>query len=238
MTIKRILALLCIELLLVQGPAFTQPPPNPRALVASTQNDSVSLTPAWDASVQALVVLPDLPQRLNQDIGCLTPAALPDGEGFRSADAVAKALVGAANAGDVTRLISIIGPSAKEMLVTSDAIGDEQVRRKFDDAAQTRMRIVANSHDPRARTLLIGKENWPLPVPIVHVNAKWYFDLEQGKQEILARRIGSNELDAIEVCRGYVEAQNDYAGQDRTGSGKVHYAQKIIGTPGRHDGLY
>jgi hypothetical protein len=72
----------------------------------------------------------------------------------------------------------------------------------------------------------------------VLVNGQWYFDVEQGKQEILMRRIGGNELDAIEVCRGYVEAQNDYAEEDRTGSGVLHYAQKIISSPGKHDGLY
>jgi hypothetical protein len=100
------------------------------------------------------------------------------------------------------------------------------------------MKLVPDPKEANAKTLLVGKDEWPLPIPIVKVKGQWYFDVEQGKQEILARRIGSNELDAIEVCRGYVEAQNDYAEEDRTGSGVLHYAQKIISSPGKHDGLY
>ena len=170
--------------------------------------------------------------------GTLVPAAIPDGQGFPSADAAVKALISAATTDDVARLTAILGPSAKEILVTSDPVADEQMRHKFADAAQVRMKIIVNSRHPRARTLLVGKNEWPLPIPIVHVNGEWYFDVDQGKREILARRIGSNELDAIEVCRGYVEAQNEYAEQDRTANGLVLYAQKIISTPGKHDGLY
>jgi hypothetical protein len=100
------------------------------------------------------------------------------------------------------------------------------------------MRLVPYRGRPNEKTLLAGNENWPLPIPIVEVNGKWYFDTARGKQEILARRIGSNELDAIEVCRGYVEAQDDYAEQHRTPAGVAYYAQRIISSPGQQDGLY
>jgi len=165
-------------------------------------------------------------------------AATPDGRGFPSADAAAKALVGAAKSDDVTALIAILGPASKEILTTSDPVADQQSVRTFAARASAKTKLVTDLKQPNAKTLLVGKDDWPLPIPIVLVNGQWYFDVEQGKQEILMRRIGGNELDAIEVCRGYVEAQNDYAEEDRTGSGVLHYAQKIISSPGKHDGLY
>ncbi len=165
-------------------------------------------------------------------------AATPEGRGFASPNAAAKALISAAKSDDVTDLIAILGPASKEILTTNDPVADQQMRRKFVEQAAAKMKLVPDPKKANAQTLLIGKDEWPLPIPIVKVNGEWHFDVEQGKQEILARRIGSNELDAIEVCRGYVEAQNDYAEKDRTGSGVLHYAQKIISSPGEQDGLY
>jgi hypothetical protein len=165
-------------------------------------------------------------------------AATPEGRGFPSADAAAKALVSAAKSENVTALIDILGPASKEIVTTSDPVADRQARRKFSARAAAKMRLAANPRELNVKTLLVGKDEWPLPFPIVQLNGEWYFDVEQGKQEILMRRIGGNELDAIEVCRGYVEAQDDYAEEDRTGSGVLHYAQKIISSPGKHDGLY
>ena len=165
-------------------------------------------------------------------------AATPEGRGFPSADAAAKALIIAAKSDDLTSLIAILGPASKEILTTSDPVADQKVRRTFAQRAAVKMKLVSDSKQPRAKTLLVGKDDWPLPIPIVQVNGQWYFDVDQGKHEILARRIGGNELDAIEVCRGYVEAQNDYAEKDQTGEGVLHYAQKIISSPGKRDGLY
>jgi len=165
-------------------------------------------------------------------------AATPEGRGFPSPMAAAKALIGAARSDDVTDLIAILGPASKEILTTSDPVADQQIRRRFVARAAAKMKLVPDPKAASTMVLLVGKDDWPLPIPIVKVNGQWHFDVEQGKQEILARRIGSNELDAIEVCRGYVEAQNDYAEKDRTGSGVLHYAQKIMSSPEKHDGLY
>jgi hypothetical protein len=165
-------------------------------------------------------------------------ATRPQGRGFITTGAAVKALVTAANADDVNALIEILGPASKEILTTSDPVADRQIRRKFAARAAVKTKLIADPADPRTKTLLVGRDEWPLPIPIVQIEGKWYFDLEQGKKEILARRIGGNELDAIEVCRGYVEAQNDYAEEDRTGSGVRHYAQKIVSSPGRKDGLF
>ncbi len=170
--------------------------------------------------------------------GVCLKAATPEGRRFPSADAAAKALISAAKSDDVTALIDILGPASKDILTTSDPIADQKIRKTFATRAAAKMKLIADPKEPNAKTLLVGKDEWPLPIPLVQVNGEWYFDIEQGKQEILTRRIGGNELDAIEVCRGYVEAQNDYAEEDRTGSGVLHYAQKIISSPGKHDGLY
>ena len=157
---------------------------------------------------------------------------------FPSADAAAQALVAAAKNDDVAGLIEILGPSAKSIVTTRDSVADRNVRRAFAARAAQKMRLVPEPRQQNAKTLLAGKDEWPLPIPIVERNGQWYFDTAQGKEEILTRRIGSNELDAIEVCRGFVEAQSDYAAQNRTANNLPVYAQKIISSPGEHDGLY
>jgi hypothetical protein len=171
-------------------------------------------------------------------VGTVIKAVTPGGRGFSSADDAAKALVDAAKSDDVTALIAILGPSAKSIVATRDPVADRKARRTFAERASEKMRLVVCPRQRNAKTLLVGKNEWPLPIPIVQVNGQWYFDVAQAKKEILMRRIGGNELDAIEVCRGYVEAQNAYAEQDRTGSGSPHFAQKIISSPGKRDGLY
>ena len=165
-------------------------------------------------------------------------AANPDGKAFPSADAAAKALVAAAKNDDAAGLIEILGPSAKSIVTTGDSVADRNVRRAFAARAAQKMKLVPSRGNKTAKTLLAGKDDWPLPIPIVEKNGQWYFDTAQGKEEILTRRIGSNELDAIEVCRGFVEAQVDYAAQNRTANNLPVYAQKIISSPGEHDGLY
>ena len=86
--------------------------------------------------------------------------------------------------------------------------------------------------------MVIGQEDFPLPIPLVRKDGMWRFDTAAGREEILFRRIGSNELDAIQSCLAYVDAQNDYADKDRTGAGKGIYAQRIVSSPGKKDGLY
>jgi len=165
-------------------------------------------------------------------------AAAPEGQGYLTPRAAARALVAAAKSDDIERLTKVLGPSAKDILVTNDTVADTQTRRKFVALAETRMSIASDPKNPNMKILEVGKDAWPLPIPLVRQQGRWHFDLERGKREILARRIGANELVAIDVCRGYVEAQNDYAEVDRTGSGAKHYAQKIISSQGKRDGLY
>jgi hypothetical protein len=138
----------------------------------------------------------------------------------------------------VAGLIAILGPSAKTVVSTGDPVEDRTVRHTFAARAAQKMRLAPNHGSATAKTLLAGKDEWPLPIPIVERNGQWYFDTTQGKEEILTRRIESNELDAIEVCRGFVEAENEYAANNRTAANIPVYAQKVISTPGQKDGLY
>jgi Protein of unknown function (DUF2950) len=159
-------------------------------------------------------------------------------ETFSSPQAAAEALVNAAKNNDLEAVIKILGPSAREILVTDDPVADENTRKDFVEKAGEKMRVVSDRQQPSRKILEVGNSNWPLPIPIVKANGKWYFDVEQAKQEILLRRIGDNEVTAINVCQGFVEAEFTYAELDPTKSAHPHYAQKFISSPGTRDGLY
>lgn len=165
-------------------------------------------------------------------------ASAPGGRAFASPDAAVKALVAAVRAGNLREVVAVLGPSSRELIKTSDPIADMRLRKEFLRRVSEKMSIVPDPKAPAARILVVGKDNWPLPLPIVQVNGNWHFDSQRGAQEVLARRIGGNELDAIDICRGYVEAQDQYAEQKHAGSGSAHYAARIMSTPGTHDGLY
>jgi len=163
--------------------------------------------------------------------------ATQKGKGFSTPDAAVDALIAAADSYDTNELKAILGPDSNDIISTGEPVVDKDNASKFASLAKTKKEI---AYDPRIKTrayLNIGDEDWPFPVPLVKQTGKWYFDTKAGKQEILYRRIGGNELDAINVCRGYVEAQNDYALEKHDGALVNQYAQKIISTPGKHDGL-
>jgi hypothetical protein len=167
-----------------------------------------------------------------------TAASAPSGaEGFDSPKQAADALVAAADKFDEPALVQIFGPEGKEIVASGESAQDREKATQFAAKAREKESI---SVDPKNRTrafLLVGNESWPFPVPLVKRAGKWYFDAKAGKQEILYRRIGANELDAIGICRGYVEAQYDYAMQKREGYDVNQYAQRIISTKGKQDGL-
>lgn len=160
------------------------------------------------------------------------------GRGFPTATSAAQALVDAAKSDNTAELAAILGPSSKDIVVTPDAQADRRIRREFVAKASQKMRVVPVPGRPAEMTLVAGNDNWPLPIPIVKVGGQWYFDMARGRRAILTRRIGSNEVDAIEVCRGYVEAQNQFAELHHTAAGVPYYAQKILSSPGERNGLY
>jgi hypothetical protein len=149
----------------------------------------------------------------------------------------AGALIDAAEKFDERALAEIFGVSSEDIYLTGEYPQDRQ--RALDFAAEAREKESV-SLDPKTGNrafLLVGNQDWPFPVPMVKQGDKWFFDAKAGRQELLHRRVGSNELDAIDICRGYVEAQYDYAFQKRDGYDVNQYAQRIVSTPGKQDGL-
>jgi hypothetical protein len=118
------------------------------------------------------------------------------------------------------------------------SVRDKSYALAFASLAKEGNAVVVSPTNPGRATLQVGREQWPLPVPLVRIAGKWYFDARTGRDEILFRRVGANELDAIEVCRGFVEAQTDYALALHDGSRVHQYAQRFISTRGQQDGLY
>jgi hypothetical protein len=156
---------------------------------------------------------------------------------FATAKEAADAFVQAAGTFDVPALDQILGPGGEDLIASEDPVRDKNIAVAFAAKAHEKNSIVVDPKNPERATLVVGNDDWPLPIPIVKRNGMWLFDTAAGRQEILYRRIGSNELDAIEICRGYVEAQHEYAMEKHDGSKVNQYAQQIISTPGKHDGL-
>jgi hypothetical protein len=156
---------------------------------------------------------------------------------FSSPKAAADALVAAAAAYDVPALKAILGKDGEELVESGDAVLDGNQATEFAAQAKQKLSVVPDPKNPKRATVNVGPDDWPLPIPLVESGAAWRFDSAAGRQEILLRRIGRNELDAIEVCRGYVEAQEEYASEPRGGGHSLQYAQRVIGSADKQDGL-
>jgi hypothetical protein len=165
------------------------------------------------------------------------PKAAVQQRTFDTSKAAADALIAAAAAGDVPALIAILGPHGRDLVETGDPVQDRNQIEAFSAKAHEKTVVVPDPKNPNKAILSVGEDDWPLGVPIVKKGGKWYFDSKAGIEEVLYRRIGRNELDAIAVCRGFVEAQQEYAAEKHEGSSVNQYAQKIISSPGKQDGL-
>lgn len=167
----------------------------------------------------------------------LAPAlAAVSQETFPSPEQAVQALVTAARADSTTDLLRIFGQDARKLVISGDPVADRLARKKFAAAYDEMNRLEEQGGDKAV--LVVGRDKWPLPIPIVKHGDTWRFDTKAGEREIIDRRIGRNELDAIEVCRAYVDAQREYASSDRNGDGILEYAQKFVSSPGKQDGLY
>jgi hypothetical protein len=133
---------------------------------------------------------------------------------------------------------TLFGSASNDILRTGDDVQDKLLLAEFNRRAAARTQLEVDPINPNRITVIIGEEEWPFAVPLVRKNGKWFFDAQDGKAEIRRRTIGGNELTAIEICRGYVEAQQIYAEADRTGQGINQYARKIVSAQGKQDGLY
>ena len=163
-------------------------------------------------------------------------AAAPKQRGFASAEDAVNALVDALKSNDTKALSAIFGPDSRDPVSSGDPVADSTTRTKFVDRYQQKNRLEEVSADKVV--LHVGDDDWPFPIPVVKRGNMWQFDPKEGREEILARRIGRNELSVIQVCLAYVDAQREYASKDRQGHGLLEYAQRFGSTPGTHDGLY
>jgi len=156
---------------------------------------------------------------------------------FATPQAAADALIQAAESFDVPALKKILGPDGEDLISSEDPVGDKNRAAAFAAKAREKKSVVMDPKNDKRAILSVGDEDWPLPIPIIQTNGKWLLDTKAGRQEVLFRRVGENELTAINVCRGFVEAQMEYATQVHDNSGVNQYAHRIISTPGRQDGL-
>jgi hypothetical protein len=154
---------------------------------------------------------------------------------FSSPEEAVKALVEAVKSNDVKALEAIFGPGSHDLVVSGDPVADQSGRERFLQLYNEKNKFEQTAD--RA-ILCVGNEDWPSPIPIVKKGGVWFFDAKQGWEEILARRIGKNELSAIQVCLAYVDAQREYALKDRNGDDLLEYAQKFRSDPGKKNGLY
>jgi hypothetical protein len=164
------------------------------------------------------------------------PTGQPKQTAFTSPDDAMKGLVAALRTGNTKAVETILGPGSRQLLTSGDATADNNAREQFlaayDEGSKT-------DKDENDNVIFeVGKDEWPFPIPVVMADGRWRFDSKAGAQEIINRRIGANELNTINVCLAYVDAQREYASVDRNHDGYLEYAQKFMSSPEKRDGLY
>jgi hypothetical protein len=166
-----------------------------------------------------------------------TAASQPKQKEFDTPKQAADALVQVASNFDVAAAKEILGPDSEDIVASEDPVQDKNRAAAFAAKAKEKMSVQPDKKNPNQAIVLVGNDDFPLPIPLVKQNGKWFFDTKVGREEILNRRVGANELNAIEICRGFDEAQHEYAKEKHDDSKVNQYAQRIISSPGKHDGL-
>jgi hypothetical protein len=161
----------------------------------------------------------------------------PKQKEFNSSKEAADSLVQAAGSYDVNALKEILGPDSEDIVNSEDPVADKNQAAAFVAKAKEKMSLAKDPDNSRLTIITVGNDDFPLPIPLVQNKGKWIFDTKVGREEILNRRIGANELNTIELCRGYAEAQHEYAADKHDDSKVNQYAQKILSTSGKQDGL-
>ena len=157
-------------------------------------------------------------------------------QSFKSPEDAVGALVSATRDNWPKGVVDVLGRDGLDIVSSGDKVADETMRQKFLAAYEARHQVTKEGDDKAV--MIIGTEDFPFPIPLTRKGAAWQFDTAAGRLEILYRRIGRNELSAIQASLAYVDAQNEYAEKDRTGAGAATYAQRIVSRPGKKDGLY
>ena len=161
----------------------------------------------------------------------------PGQKEFDTPKQAADALILVATNFDVAAAKEILGPDGEDIISSEDPVLDKTRATEFANKAKEKTSVEVDKKNPNHAILLVGSDEFPLPIPIVKQKGKWFFDTKVGREEILNRRVGENELNAIEICRGFVDAQHEYA-MDKHDDSKVNqYAQHVLSSPGKHDGL-
>ena len=164
----------------------------------------------------------------------LAMAAAHAQQSFKTAEEAADALVSAAKTGDRKAVLTVLGQKGADIVSSGDTVADASARNRVIEAYNAKHQMAMEGTDKAV--LIIGHEDWPFPIPLVRKDGTWRFDTAAGREEILYRRIGRNELSAIQACLAYVDAQQEYAERGIAGNGV--YAQRIVSGPGKNDGLY
>jgi hypothetical protein len=155
---------------------------------------------------------------------------------YASPEAAIAALADAVKSGNKAALNLILGSKGGKLISSGDPVADENGRAAFTKAYGEANKL--EFEDDAQAVLVIGKDGWPFPIPLVKIHNKWKFDTAQGEQEILARRIGRNELAAIQVCLAVADAEHEYAASHVDSDGVPNYTLRIVSAPNKHDGLY
>jgi DUF2950 family protein len=164
-------------------------------------------------------------------------ASQPAQKQFDTPKQATDALIQVAANFDVAAAKEILGPDSEDIVSSEDPVQDKNRAAAFAAKAKEKTSIETDKKDPNRAIVLVGNDDFPLPIPIVKHKGKWSFDTKVGREEILNRRVGANELNVIEICRGFVEAQHEYAQEKHDDSKVNQYAQRVLSTPGKHDGL-
>ncbi|MCJ7545280.1 MAG: DUF2950 domain-containing protein [Deltaproteobacteria bacterium] len=165
-----------------------------------------------------------------------TLAAEANQKTFKSPEEAVKTLIDAVKANDTKELLAILGPAGKNVISSGDEVADKEIRERFAQKYEQKNKLVWEGD--KKVILDIGTDDWPWPIPVVKKGDNWVFDTKAGKEEILSRRIGRNELNTIQVCLAYVDAQREYTLKDRDGDGIREYAQSFRSEKGKKNGLY
>jgi hypothetical protein len=153
---------------------------------------------------------------------------------FKTPEEAAAALIEATRAGAPALIMRVLGPGSGDVVLSGDAVADADARKRVLEAYENKHQLLMEGADKAV--LVLGQNEWPFPIPIVQKNGSWRFDAVAGRREILARRIGRNELSTIQTCLAYVDAQQEYAEKGYGGNGV--YARRLVSSPGKKDGLY
>ncbi len=157
-------------------------------------------------------------------------------EAFPTPEEAAQALADAASTGSLDDALRVLGTGARPLLVSGDVVADRAALKLFSDKYAEAHQLTKS--EDGSQIIVLGTDEWPFAIPLVHGNAGWTFDAKAGQAEILARRIGENELNVIQVCLNYVDAQREYRELNPDGDAVAHYADRLMSSPGKHDGLY